>query len=259
MKNILIGYPLNKYKVFKDVLSSLSAKNRLVFKDYDYDWLERHIREFDIVIPSLKVIIDDAIIDSAENLQLIFSPTTGRDHLSFKKEIKKIKVLTLSDYRKEILAINSTAELGFCLVLSLSRKLLSAHKDVVEYGRWERNDFLGVELNNKVIGIIGMGRVGQKMAGYGKAFGMQVIYWDKAKREGWERIPRLNKLLSLSDFIIISITLNHKTRHLIDMHNIGNTRKGAALVNISRGEVIEENNKKVLKDLKQKDSNKAGR
>jgi D-3-phosphoglycerate dehydrogenase len=240
MKSILIGYPLNKYKVFEEALGSLSVKSRLVFKDYKYDWLKRHIHEFEIIIPSLKVIIDDAIIDNAENLQLLFSPTTGQDHLSFKKNRKKFKVLTLNDYREEILPINSTAELGFSFVLSLSRKLLSAHKDVVKHGRWERNDFLGRELNKKVIGIIGMGRIGQKIAGYGKAFGMKVIYWDKTKRGRWERIPQLNKLLSLSDFIIVSIALNPKTRHLINMHNIGNFRKGAILVNISRGKVIEE-------------------
>jgi phosphoglycerate dehydrogenase-like enzyme len=240
MKNILIGYPLNKYKVFEETLRSLSAKNRLVFKDYGYDWLKHHIHEFDIVIPSLKVIIDDAIINNAKNLRLLFSPTTGRDHLSFKENRKNIRILTLNDYKEEILTINSTAELGFSFVLSLSRKLLSAHKDVVEYGRWERNKFLGSELSGKVIGIIGMGRIGQKIAGYGKAFGMKVVYWDKNKCERWERIPRLDRLLSLSDFIVVSTALNHKTRHLINMHNIGNIRKGAILVNISRGKVIEE-------------------
>ncbi len=240
MKKILIGYPLNKYKAFEEVLRSLSAKYSLVIKDYDYKWLRDHIHKFDIVVPSLNVIIDDAIIDNAENLRLLFTPTTGRDHIRIGKNKKNIKVLTLNDYGEEIRSINSTAELGFSFVLSLSRKVLSACSDVVKFGRWERNEFLGRELNNKVMGIIGMGRIGQKIAGYGEAFGMKVIYWDKSKRKKWERIPRLNKLLSLPDFIVISITLNNKTRHLINMDNIGFVKRGAALVNISRGEVVEE-------------------
>ena len=239
MKKILIGYPLNRYKVFDEMLCSLSSEYSLVIKDYDYEWLKRHIHKFDIVVPSLKVIIDDAIINNADNLRLLFTPTTGQDHIRIKNK-RNIKVLTLNDYRKEIDSINSTAELAFSFVLSLSRKVLCAHKDVVETGRWERNDFLGRELNKKVMGIIGMGRVGQKIAGYGQAFGMKVVYWDKVKRGKYERVTRLKSLLSITDFVIVSIALTNKTRHLINTDNIGHIKRGAAVVNISRGEVIEE-------------------
>lgn len=240
MKKILIGYPLNRYKVFEELLRPLSNDYSLVFKDYDYQWLKHHIHEFEIVVPSLKVIVDDAIIDKAQNLRLIFTPTTGRDHIRIGKKRKKLKVLTLHDYRKEIDSISSTAELGFSFVLSLSRKVLQAHKDVVESARWERNDFLGTELNNKVMGIIGMGRIGRKIAGYGRAFGMEVLYWDKIKCGQGKRVSRMNRLLSEADIIIVSVTLTDKTRHLINMNNIGDIKKGAILVNISRGEVIEE-------------------
>jgi phosphoglycerate dehydrogenase-like enzyme len=240
MKKILIGYPLDRYKVFEEILHPLSDEHSLVFKDYDYDWLKLHIHKFDILVPSLKVIVDDAIIDKAQNLRLIFTPTTGRDHIRLGKKQKKLKVLTLHDYRKEIDSISSTAELGFSFVLSLSRKMLHARKDVVESDRWERNDFLGIELNQKVMGIIGMGRIGQKIAGYGQAFGMEIVYWDKIKRGKGEKIPHLKRLLSIADFIIVSVTLTDKTRHLIDKNNITDIKKGAILVNISRGEVIEE-------------------
>jgi phosphoglycerate dehydrogenase-like enzyme len=240
MKKILIGYPLDRYKVFEEILRPLANKYSLVFKDYDYNWLKRNIHEFEILVPSLKVIVDDAIIKKAQNLRLIFTPTTGRDHIRIGKKPKNLKVLTLHDYRKEINSISSTAELGFSFVLSLSRKMLHARKDVVESARWERNDFLGTELNNKVMGIIGMGRIGQKIADYGQAFGIEVIYWDKVKRSKGKRISRLSRLLSVADFIVVSVTLTDKTRHLINMNNISDIKKGAILVNISRGEVIEE-------------------
>lgn len=240
MKKILIGYPLDKYEVFEDVLRPLSDKYSLVMKDYDYPWLLHHIHEFDVVVPSLKVVIDDTIIKKARSLRLLFTPTTGLDHIRIEKSRGRIKVLSLNDYRKQISSISSTAELGFSFVLSLSRRVLAAHKDVVESGRWDRNSFLARELNNKVMGIIGMGRIGQKMARYGKAFGMMVLYWDKVKRRRWRRGLRLNKLLALADFVIVCVALNQKTRHLINMDNIGRIKRGAALVNISRGEVIEE-------------------
>jgi phosphoglycerate dehydrogenase-like enzyme len=240
MKKILIGYPLDRYKAFEDILLPLPNEYSVVFKDYDYKWLKDNIQEFEIVVPSLKVIVDDAIINKAENLRLLFTPTTGRDHIRIEKSRKKIKILTLNDYRKEIDSINSTAELGFSLLLSLSRKMLHAHRDVVESARWERNEFLGTELNHKVIGIIGMGRIGRKISRYGQAFGMEVVYWDRIKRGKEKRVSRLSKLLSIADFIIVSVTLTGKTRYLINMNNIGDIKKGAILVNISRGEVIEE-------------------
>lgn len=240
MKRILIGYPLDEYKELEDILRSLAAKYSLVIKDYDYEWLKRNIHKFDIIIPSLKVIIDDEIIRKAENLHLIFTPTTGRDHIRIEKNERNVRVLTLNDYKEELASISSTAELAFSLVLSLSRKVLLAHNDVVNSGRWERNDFLGKELNKKVIGIVGMGRLGRKIAGYGEAFGMRVIYWDKAKCEKWERVKQLNELLSLSDFIIVSVSLSDETCHLINTGNIDSIKKGAVLVNISRGKVIEE-------------------
>jgi len=240
MSKVLIGYPLDKHGVFEDVLKPLSARHSLTIRDYGYEWLSRHAHEFDIIVASLKVVIDDAIVDNAKNLRLIFTPTTGRDHIRIVKNAKRVKVLTLNDYREGIQSINSTAELGFGLVLALSRKLMLACSDVVKRGRWERNDFLGRELNGRMMGIVGMGRIGQKIAGYGEAFGMEVIYWDKAGRQRWRKIPRLEKLLSLSDFVIVSITLSDRTQHLINMDNIGTIKKGAALVNVSRGKVLEE-------------------
>lgn len=240
MKKILIGYPLDKYAIFEDILRPLSGKYSLVMKDYDYSWLSRHIHEFDVVIPSLKVVIDDAIIGKAEKLQLLFTPTTGRDHIRIRKSTRRVKILSLNNYRKQISSIGSTAELGFSFLLSLSRRVLGAHRDVVESGRWQRNDFLGRELNGKVVGIIGMGRIGRKIARYSKAFEMNVLYWDKVKRGRWPRVLRLNKLLGLADFVMVSVALNEKTRHLINMDNIGYIKRGAVLVNISRGEVIEE-------------------
>jgi len=240
MKKMLIGYPLNKYEVFGELLSSLSEKYHLTIKDYTYEWLKDNIHKFDIVIPSLKVIIDDDIIDNAENLCILFTPTTGTDHIRIRKRRSRIRIFTLNDFRADINSINSTAELGFSHILSLSRKVFPARRDTVEFGRWERNNFLGKDLNNKVIGIIGMGRIGQKIAKYAEAFGMKIIYWDKIKRGKWERIPHLRRFLSIPDIIFISITLTNKTHHLINMNNISNIKKGAVLVNVSRGGVIEE-------------------
>lgn len=240
MKKILVGYPLDKHKEFQSILNPLSNEYSLVMKDYDYKWLKDNIYKFDVLIPSLKVTIDDEVIKNARNLRLVFTPTTGTDHIRIEKNKRKITILTLNDYREQINSISSTAELGFSLLLSLSRKVFLANTDVVKSGRWERNNFLGKELNNKVMGVIGMGRIGQKIASYGKGFGMDVIYWDKVECKKFKRIKNLDQLLSSSDYIVVSVFLNARTHYLINRRNINSIKKGCFLVNISRGKVIEE-------------------
>ncbi len=240
MKQILIGYPLNKYKEFENILQQLSTEYSLTIKDYDLKWLNDNISEFDILIPSLKVIVDDNIIDKAEKLSLVFTPTTGSDHLRFMQKNKNIKVLSLNDFKDEINSINSTAELSFSLLLSVARKAYLANNQVINECLWDRNNFLGKELNNKTMGIVGMGRIGRKLALYGQAFGMEIVYWDKVESSNFRLISELNQLLSISDFIVISISLNDSTYYLINLENIEHIKKDSILINTSRGKVIEE-------------------
>jgi phosphoglycerate dehydrogenase-like enzyme len=240
MKRILIGYPLNRYKEFNKILHSLSRKYEVVIKDYNYRWLKSNIQRFEIIIPSVKVMIDKSVIEKAKNLKLIFTPTTGCDHIEMECCPKTLRILSLNDYKEEIVSVHSTAELGFTLLLNLSRRIILARRDVVEKGRWNRNDFLGRELAGKVIGIIGLGRIGQKIASYAEVFGMKIIYWDEVRYDKWKRVNKFRKFLSLSDFVVVCVTFDKKTYHFINMENIGFIKKGAILINVSRGKVVEE-------------------
>ena len=240
MKKILVGYPLDKYSEFENLILSMPPEYSLVTKDYDRSWLEDNIHQFDILIPSLKVNVDNQIIGEAKKLQLIFTPTTGTDHINFTANNKYVKILSLNDYCGQIDSINSTAELAFSLLLSVVRKINSANAQVVKSGLWERNNFLGHELNGKVMGVIGLGRIGQKLAKYGLAFGMDIIYWDIVENKDFRRAKSLNQLLEISDYIMICVSLNESTVHLINYKNVNNIKKGSFLINTSRGKVIEE-------------------
>jgi D-3-phosphoglycerate dehydrogenase len=240
MKKILVGYPLDKYSEFENLILSMPPEYSLVIKDYDRSWLEDSIHQFDILIPSLKINVDNQIIGKAKKLQLIFTPTTGTDHINFTANNKYIKILSLNDYCGQIDSINSTAELAFSLLLSVARKINSANAQVVKSGLWERNNFLGHELNGKVMGVIGLGRIGQKLAKYGLAFGMDIVYWDIVENKDFRRAKSLNQLLGISDYIMICVSLNESTVHLINSKNVNNIKKGSFLVNTSRGKVIEE-------------------
>jgi len=240
MQKILIGYPLDKYPEFENIIQILSSKYRLVFKDYSIEWLKSNIDQFDILIPSLRINVDDGIIYNASKLHLIFTPTTGTDHIKVGVDDKNIKVLSLNDYKSQIDSISSTAELAFSLLMSLARKTHVANTQVIEEGIWERNNFLGNELSGKRMGIVGLGRIGQKIAGYGHAFGMDIVYWDKIEREGFQRTDSLDQLLGISDYIMVCVTLDDSTFHLISDENIKSIKKGCCLVNTSRGKVIDE-------------------
>ena len=240
MKKILVGYPLDKYSEFENLILSMPPEYSLVIKDYDRSWLEDNIYQFDILIPSLKVNVDNQIIGKAKELQLIFTPTTGTDHINFTANNKYIKILSLNDYCGQIDSINSTAELTFSLLLSVARKINSANAQVVKSGLWERNNFLGHELNGKVMGVIGLGRIGQKLAKYGQTFGMDIVYWDIVENKDFRRAKSLNQLLEISDYIMVCVSLNESTHHLINSENVNSIKKGSFLVNTSRGKVIEE-------------------
>jgi len=90
------------------------------------------------------------------------------------------------------------------------------------------------------MGVIGMGRIGQKLAKYGLAFGMDIVYWDIVENKDFRRAKSLNQLLEISDYIMICVSLNESTVHLINSKNVNNIKKGSFLVNTSRGKVIEE-------------------
>ncbi|MFH1101122.1 MAG: NAD(P)-dependent oxidoreductase [Methanobacteriota archaeon] len=240
METILIGHPLDHYDEFSDLLSRLSEKYTVIVKDYDYQWLKRNIVNVDILIPSLKVPVDEEILNRAKQLRLIFTPSTGTDHIKISQEKKTIKLVSLHDFRDQIATISSTAELGFALLLAVSRRITLAKQDVLQKGRWDRNNFVGSELQGKTLGIIGMGRLGQKIAGYAEAFGMTIQYWDHQKTSRYKKINELSELLSSSDYIILSITYNEKTYHLMNQGNVRLLKKGASIINISRGKIIDE-------------------
>lgn len=239
-RRILIGYPLDKYGEFASLLDKLRSRYVLEFKDYDYGWLFENIGRFDYLIASIKVKIDNDIINRAVRLEAIFSPATGSDHLDFVCP-NGIKVVTLEDFREEIRDISSTAELAFSFILSLSRKVVLACGEVLSKGRWDRNKFLGDELKGKVVGIVGMGRIGRKISSYAEAFDMRINYWDKkAVNCGWQRIEKLEELLSISDYIVCSISLTEETQHLLNKSHLKYFKGGSYFINISRGKVVEE-------------------
>src|SRR6202030_44509 len=109
-----------------------------------------------------------------------------------------------------------------------------------------RTDFEGVELYNKTLGVIGMGRIGSELSRRAIAFGMRVVAYDpylsasRARSLQVELIEELDELLTVADFISLHTPLTNETRHLLDAGRISKTRRGVRIINCARGGLIDE-------------------
>ena len=138
----------------------------------------------------------------------------------------------------------STAELTWSLLLTVVRRIIPAHGSVVS-GSFDRGPFLGIDLAGRTLGVIGYGRLGRRVAEYGKAFGMKVVVCDiddakVANLANGIISCSLDQLLSTSDVVSIHVPLNQQTHRLITDSQISKMKNGAVLINTSRGEVLDE-------------------
>jgi glyoxylate reductase len=142
---------------------------------------------------------------------------------------------------------DATADLAMALLLAVARRIPEG--DVVskngEFGSWTPTWFLGLDLSNKTIGIIGMGRIGQNFAKKAKAFNMKIIYNSRTPKKDFEKETNAvwvtkEELLKESDFISIHVSLTEETKHMISTKELNIMKKNAVLINTSRGPVVDE-------------------
>ena len=138
----------------------------------------------------------------------------------------------------------STAELAWTLLLAAARDLTNAERGV-RAGRWHEGVRLGVVLEGRRLGVIGLGRLGAKIAGYGKAFGMEVVAWsqnltkERAEECGARYVSK-EELFTTSDFVSVHVVLSDRTRGLIGPADLARMKSSAILVNTSRGPIVDE-------------------
>ena len=198
---------------------------------------------FDVLIVRLAHQIDRPVLDAGRRLKAIVTATTGLDHIDVEyARSKGIAVLSLRGESNFLRSVSASAEYTWALVLALLRRIPQAFASV-QAGNWNRDAFRGHELDGKCLGIIGLGRIGRKVARYGSAFGMKVFAYDPYAdkwMEGVERLPNLAGLLSCSDVLSLHLPLNDETAGMIGADELALLPNDAVLVNTSRGELIDE-------------------
>ena len=139
----------------------------------------------------------------------------------------------------------STAEHAFSLLLSVARKIPAADANV-RSSKWDKKNFEGVELYNKTLGVIGMGRIGSELSRRAIAFGMRVIAYDpylsaaRARSLQVELANELDDLLKIADFISLHTPLTSETHHILDTDRLTKTKRGVRIINCARGGLIDE-------------------
>lgn len=190
-----------------------------------------------------KVFIGKKIIDAGYNLKVICTASTGTNHIDKDYVAKKgLPILALTEERKVINRISSTAELAFALTLAGLRHVVRSHNAVLK-GEWDYMRYIGRQMNGLTIGVIGYGRLGAMYSRYCRAFDSRVLVFEPYKKvddEGLAQVHDLSILMSESDVIAIHVHVTAETLGMMNAACFAQMKKDVLLVNTSRGDIVNE-------------------
>ncbi|MFY8225319.1 D-2-hydroxyacid dehydrogenase [Clostridium perfringens] len=205
---------------------------------YDIENLKEKIKEVDCIVIRSATKIRRELIDEAikgGNLKLIIRGGVGLDNIDVKyAEQNGIKVRNTPNASS-----SSVAEIILAHMFSLAR-FLNQSNITMKAGLWKKKEYVGVELEGKTLGIIGMGRIGSELAKKCTALGMKIIYFDLMDIKNIDnnyRKVEFDELLRESDFISINIS---GTKSIIGSEELKKVKKGAFIINTSRGKALDE-------------------
>jgi D-3-phosphoglycerate dehydrogenase len=205
--------------------------------------LVERIDAFDAFLTPLTVQTNREVLQRARRLRVIATPSTGTDHINMVEAAERgITVLSLRDDLEFLNTVTATAELAWALLLAVARRLPEAI-NAARGGHWGRDEFRGTQLSGKTLGIVGYGRLGRMVAGYGRAFGMTTLACDVKPMTMPNEIRQVpfDELLERADVVSIHVHLSQDTRHLFDASAFQRMKVGSILINTSRGAVVDEN------------------
>jgi D-3-phosphoglycerate dehydrogenase / 2-oxoglutarate reductase len=204
------------------------------------DELKAIIGQYDgLAIRSSTKVTKD-ILEHATNLKVVGRAGIGVDNVDIPAASAKGVVVMNTPFGNSI----TTAEHAIALMFALARDLPEADKST-QAGKWEKNRFMGVEVTNKTLGLIGAGNIGSIVADRALGLKMKVVAFDpfltpeRAMELGIEKVE-LDDLLKRADFITLHTPLTDSTRNILSAENLAKTKKGVRIVNCARGGLIDE-------------------
>ncbi len=204
------------------------------------DELVAVIGEYDALLVRSQTKVTPRIMAAGKRLKAIGRAGVGVDNIDLEAATSHGIVVINAPDGNTI----TTCEHTFAMMMAVARNIPQAYKKTIS-GEWDRKSFLGVELRNKTLGVIGMGRIGSEVAKRAKAFGMDVIGYDPFLSE--ERAEKLgiklgtvDDIAAKSDFITLHTPLTNETRHMISKPQFEIMKKGVRLINCARGGLVDE-------------------
>lgn len=195
-----------------------------------------------IVNPGQRFVVDSDVLAFYPALRVIVTPSTGVNHVDVRACAGRgLPLLSLLDDREGLEEIAASAEFTFLLVLNTLRRLDFATREV-SARRWRhREDLLrGYELSGKLVGLIGLGRIGRRLARYCAAFGARVVYHDPYVTTTSPAPRALDAVFDECDVVCVCCGLTAETQGMITETLLARLKPGACLVNTARGEVVDE-------------------
>ncbi|MFT8318496.1 MAG: phosphoglycerate dehydrogenase [Sporolactobacillus sp.] len=198
------------------------------------------IPEYDALIVRSQTQVTREIIQAADRLKVIARAGVGVDNIDIAAATEKGIIVINAPSGNTMAATEHT----LAMILALARNIPQAYRSLTS-GKWERKLFKGVELYQKTLGVVGMGRIGTEVAKRAKSFEMKILGYDpfltedRAKKMGIIKAD-LETIAREADFITVHTPLTPETRGLIDSRFLEKTKKGVRLVNCARGGIINE-------------------
>lgn len=201
--------------------------------------LEQLVVAHALIIRS-RTAITDELLSKARHLQVIVTSTSGFDHI----DLEATKKWGVTVMHTPTANIESAAQLTLALILSCTNHLNLAHK-MIKAGEWSREGLIGIELCGRTYGIVGLGRIGTRVAQLVQAFGMNVVAFDPYQEdEHFEKykVSRLSyeEVLKTADIVSFHVPKTLETDFMLNRSHFEYIHRGIILINTSRGSVIRE-------------------
>jgi D-3-phosphoglycerate dehydrogenase len=203
--------------------------------------LEEIIGAYDAIVIRSATKLTADLIERAEKLKVIGRAGVGVDNVDVDAATRRGIVVANAPESTVV----SAAEQTIGLLVALARNIPQAHA-ALKQGRWERSQWLGVELEGKTLGVLGFGRIGQQVARRAVGLGMRVVAYDpfvsddRFRELGVDDAPTVDEVLSAADFLTLHLPLTDETRRMINRESIAKMRDGARIVNAARGDLVDE-------------------
>ena len=199
------------------------------------------IRGADAAIITLTEQVDDDVLKAASRLKVVANCAVGFNNIA----IEAARALGIVVTNTPDVLTDTTADLTWALMLAAARRIVEGDRLVRQgsWSGWDPNQLLGAEVSSKMLGIIGMGRIGRAVARRAVGFAMPIIYYTRSAGDesvqGYRRVS-LDELLTDADFLTLHVPLTEETHHLIGARELSRMKPTAFLINTARGPVVDE-------------------